>query len=218
MICITSSNAYILNYYYAFCRLITVTRLVSRNVRFKLFAKEVPRSNWTTWLASHANLGLAFCRDLIMDGIADESLTPTQLTELSKTFEGLAEDGSDLLFTDLLEASGRNMLAENLKFLFDDLERGGKKKLAEFFNVDPTTISRWLAGSSEPQGPGLRRLVSYFNLPMDTDLRRDPVFLSLEPVSSVAKRHWVRDRLDKLSDTDLQELYPALRRMLAEDR
>jgi transcriptional regulator with XRE-family HTH domain len=153
-----------------------------------------------------------------MDTIADEELPLGQLKELSRAFENLADDGSDLRFTDLLTSSGRNLLAENLKFLFDDLERGGKKKLAEFFDVDPTTISRWLAGASEPQGPGLRRLVSYFNLPMDTDLRRDAIFLSLEPVSSVAKRHWVRDRLDNISEKDLQELYPALRRMLEEDR
>jgi hypothetical protein len=194
-----------------------VTRLVSRNIRFKLFAKDVSRFHWISWLASHTNLGFPFCRDLVMDRIADESLTPAQLTELSRTFEGLAEDGSDLRYTDLLETSGRNVLVENLKFLFDDLGHGGKKKLAEFFDVDPTTISRWLGGASEPQGPGLRRLVSYFSLPMDTDLRRDAVFLSLEPVSSVAKRHWVRDRLDNLPEKDLQELYPALRRMLKED-
>ena len=79
-------------------------------------------------------------------------------------------------------------------------------------------ISRWLAGTSEPQGPALRQVASYFGLPMDTNLRRDPVFLSLEPVSLVAKRHWVRDRLDKLSEQDLQDLYPALRRMLDEDQ
>jgi hypothetical protein len=195
-----------------------MTALVSRNVRFKLFAKEVPRSDWISWLASHTNLGLPFCRDLLVDRIADEDLLLGQLKELSRAFENLAEDGSDLRFTDLLVSSGRSVLAENLKFLFDDLERGGKKKLAEFFDVDPTTISRWLAGASEPQGPGLRRLVSYFSLPMDTDLRRDAVFLSLEPVSSVGKRHWVRDRLDNISEKDLQELYPALRRMLEKDR
>jgi transcriptional regulator with XRE-family HTH domain len=153
-----------------------------------------------------------------MDKIADESLTPTQLTDLSRIFDGLAEDGSDLRFTDLLEISGRNVLVENLQFLFNDLGHGGKKKLAEHFKVDPTTVSRWLAGASEPQGPGLREIVSYFNLPMDSDLRRDAVFLSLEPVSSVGKRHWVRDRLENISEEDLQELYPALRRMLEEDR
>jgi transcriptional regulator with XRE-family HTH domain len=195
-----------------------VTRLVSRNVRFKLFANEVASSSWITWLASHTNLSCSFCRDLLTDRIADEELKLGQLTELSRAFENLADDGSDLRFTDLLANSGRNVLAENLKFLFDDLERGGKKKLAEFFEVDPTTISRWLAGASEPQGPGLRRLASYFSLPVDTDLRRDAVFLSLEPVSSVAKRHWVRDRLEKLSDENLRELYPALRRMLEEER
>lgn len=194
-----------------------MTNQVSRNVRFLLWSRPVPRPDWIRWLTSRTSLGTLFSRDLVSDRIADEVMALPPLAELARALE-LADDASELRFRDFLADSGRNVLVENLKFLFDDLERGGKKKLAEFFDVDPTTISRWLKGSSEPQGPGLRQVVSYFRLPADTNLRRDPIFLSLDPVSSVAKRHWVRDRLDKLSEQDLQDLYPALRRMLEEDR
>jgi len=182
-----------------------------------LWSRPIPRPDWIRWLASRTNLGHTFCRDLVTERAADELITLPQLTELARALE-LAEDASELRFRDFLADSGRNVLVENLKFLFDDLERGGKKKLAEFFEVDPTTISRWLKGSSEPQGPGLRNIVTYFRLPMDTNLRRDPIFLSLDPVSLVAKRNWVRDRLDKLPEQDLQDVYPALRRMLDDDR
>jgi hypothetical protein len=182
-----------------------------------LWSRPVPRPDWIRWLASRTNLGSTFCRDLVTDRIADELITLLQLAELARALE-LAEDASELRFRDFLADSGRNVLVENLRFLFDDLERGGKKMLAEFFEVDPTTISRWLKGSSEPQGPGLRSIATYFRLPVDTNLRRDPIFLSLDPVSLVAKRNWVHDRLDKLSEQDLRDLYPALRRMLDDDR
>lgn len=199
-----------------FVDFIAMANQVSRNVRFMLWSKQVPRINWINWLTNQTTLSLSTCRDLVSDRIVDSALTSAQLTDLSRALD-LSEDGSDLRYSDLLGDSHRHVLAENLKFLFDSLEHGGKKKLAKSFGVDPTTISRWLAGTSEPQGPGLRQIVSYFGLPIDTDLRRDAVFLSLEPVSSVGKRHWVRDRLDKLSEQELQDLYPALRRMLEED-
>lgn len=190
---------------------------VSLNVRFLLWSRQVPRPEWVRWLASRAGLGLQVCRDLVRGRIADDVITSSQLAELSRAFD-LAEDGSELRFHDLLLDSGRNILLENLKFLFDSLEHGGKKRLAASMGVDPTTISRWLNGASEPQGPALRQLVAHFGLPVGTDLKCDPVFLSVDPVSAVARRHWIRDRLDHLSEQELQELYPALRRLLEDEQ
>jgi hypothetical protein len=154
---------------------------------------------------------------LLRAQVEDASVTPQQLAGLSRLLE-LSDDGSELLFHDLLHDSHRNVLTENLKFLFDEHGRGAKANLAETQHLDPTTISRWLSGATEPEGPNLDRVVSHFHLPWGTDLRKDPIFLALDPVSSQAKRHWVRDRLDNLSDQDLRDLYPALRRMLDEDR
>ncbi len=158
-----------------------------------------------------------WCGDLVTPGLADETIALDQLSELARAL-GLDEDPSELRFRDFLTNSGRNVLAENLSFLFNDLERGSKKKLADSWRIDPTTISRWLNGTSEPQGPGLRHIVSHFGLPPDTNLRIDPVFLSLDPVSVMAKRNWVRDHLEKLSEQDLQQLYPALRRLLGDGK
>jgi hypothetical protein len=151
-----------------------------------------------------------------MDRISDDKLTPGQLAELSRALE-TGDDISDIRYSDLLADSGREVLAENLRFLFGSLEHGGKKSLAKSFEIDPTTISRWLAGTSEPQGPALRQIGAYFGLPMDADLRHDPVFLSMEPVSVVAKRKWLRERVNSLSNEELNELYPALRRLLEEE-
>jgi transcriptional regulator with XRE-family HTH domain len=186
---------------------------VSRNVRFMLWLRELPRIDWIKWVSDRTGLSLATCRELLMDTTADDALKPAELRALSRAFD-LADDGSDLRYSDFLGDSGRSVLAENLKYLFNSLEHGGKKQLARSFGVDPTTVSRWLAGTSEPQGPGMRQIVSHFGLPPDTDLRQDPVFLSLEPISFVEKRDWVRDRVDNLSQKELQQLYPALRRML----
>ena len=194
-----------------------MTIQVSRNLRFALWSRGIPRAEWIDWLAGRTNLGTSFCRDLLTDRLDDAAVSPRQLVELVRAIEPDA-DPEDFRTHDFVSDPRRNVLAENLSFLFDDLERGGKKKLAELWDIDPTTLSRWLSGRSPPQGPALRQIVSYFRLPPDTDLRSDPVFLSLDPMSVVAKRSWVRDRLDRLSEEELQDLYPALRRMLEDDR
>jgi transcriptional regulator with XRE-family HTH domain len=82
--------------------------------------------------------------------------------------------------------------------------------------VEPTTVSRWLNGSYKPQASNLRRMVTYFELPPDTDLRETPLFLSEEPVALTDRRNWLHSRLNALSSADLRDLYPALRRLLEE--
>jgi transcriptional regulator with XRE-family HTH domain len=190
---------------------------VSLNVRFRLWWRAVPRQDWVAWLAERTGFGVRFSVALLRAQVADESVTPHQLEAISRALE-FSDDGSELLFHDLLHDSHTNVFTENLKFLFDGEGRGSKKNLAETQDIDPTTISRWLSGVTEPEGPNLEKLASYFQLPWGTDLRKNPIFLSLEPVSSQAKRNWVRDHLDKLSEEELQDLYPALRRMLEQDR
>ena len=91
---------------------------------------------------------------------------------------------------------------------------GGKKALAAEFGIDPTTVSRWLNGASQPIERSLRQIGAYFGVPSGVDLRSDPVFLSAEPVALSERRRWLMERLESLPADEFRELYPALRRLL----
>jgi transcriptional regulator with XRE-family HTH domain len=110
-----------------------------------------------------------------------------------------------------------DILRENLRYLAGSLGHGGKKGLAAGLAVDPTTISRWLSGSFDPQNSTLRQLVSYFGLPLETDLRTDPLFLSAQPVSIIDRKIWLHAKIDNLGPKELTDLYPALRKLLADE-
>jgi hypothetical protein len=109
----------------------------------------------------------------------------------------------------------RDVLKENLQYLLNSLGRGGKKVLADELEVYPTTLSRWLNGSV-PHASTLRQLVLHFGLASGTDLRKDPVFLSAQPISQTERRDWLHSRIDNMRVDELRELYPALQRLLEE--
>jgi hypothetical protein len=146
--------------------------------------------------------------------LPDEQASEECVQQLAQAFE-LSGDDDNLRFADLV-ADECNVLLENLRFLFESLGRGGKKSFAIEQSVDPTTVSRWLNGSYEPHASAVAQIVAYFGLHPLTDLRRDPVFLSAEPIAMSDRRKWLHGRVDALSLDDLRELYPALHRLLKE--
>jgi transcriptional regulator with XRE-family HTH domain len=164
---------------------------------------------------------LCSVRDLaqpVISGLAngeldDAVVTEEQLAAIAERF-GLGEV-EELRYSDFATERA-DVLRENLRYFFSSIEHGGKKALARALEIDPTTISRWLNGSYPPQGPTLGRLVSHFGLPEGTDLRKDPVFLSAEPLASLERRRQIHAAVDALSEREFRELYPALKRLLVD--
>lgn len=185
---------------------------VSRNVRFLLWLRELPPAQWPTWLSGRTSLKDATIEGLVEGDIEDSDVLKDEVDELARAFE---LDAEGILYADLPHEQ-RNVLLENLRYLFRSLERGGKQSLAREMGIDPTTVSRWLSGANPPQAPSLNQLVSYFGLPAGTDLKEEPVFLSAEPVAILERRKLIRDRVDALSVTEFRQLYPALKRLLEE--
>jgi transcriptional regulator with XRE-family HTH domain len=187
---------------------------ISLNVRFRLQQKQIPRDKWGDWLSKRLPDDANWLAKFVRGEIQDRHIGQEQLGRLSVLF-GLGEDGEELRFQDFLP-DDCNVLLENINYLVDGLEHGGKRTLASELGVDPTTVSRWLSGKIEPSGTTRSALASYFNLPPNTDLRTDPVFLSVEPISIYDQRQWVKQRLDSMCREEFAPLYPALRRMLEE--
>jgi transcriptional regulator with XRE-family HTH domain len=189
---------------------------VSTNVRFLLWKAGVRREEWVSWLESRSALGLYRARDLVAGLTVDDAISESELLELARLFD-LGAEGESLLRFDDFTQTRVNVLTENLRFLLDQLPHGGKQQLARQVGVDPATISRWRSGSHSPEGPSLRSLILAFGLPAETDLKRDALFLSAEPISGAAQRKWLHERIENLSPNELHAHFASLKRLL-EDR
>lgn len=188
-----------------------MTHQVSNNVRFLLWDKKIPRTGWEAWLVK-ANIPSAMSKRLIQGTLTDDKIESGQMRAIA---EAMGLDEESLRSVHLPQARA-DVLLENLRFLIGTLGHGGKKSLAAKLDIDPTTVSRWLRGGYEPQPASLSQIVSEFGLQPGTDLLKDPVFLSAEPISVVERKEWLNKRIDALSPEELRELFPALRRLLEE--
>jgi transcriptional regulator with XRE-family HTH domain len=190
----------------------TLSKLISSNIRFALWRKSVPRGEWVKWLTQRTGLYADRIRSVLKEQVSDDEIGADEWTRLATAID--MADESELLRFSNLAGDGCNVLRENLSYLLDTLEYGGKKLLAESIHVDPTTVSRWLKGTSQPTEATLRQISTHFGLPSKTDLRIYPVFLSFEPIAVTERKDWVNSQVTALTAEDFQALYPALRRML----
>lgn len=185
---------------------------ISNNLRLTLWRQGIPRTQWVGWIAARCELGPELVRSVVGGSALDDQVGDAGCSQLTRAI-GIAAEAETLRFADMV-GTECDVLRENLAYLMNALGHGGKKALAAKFSVDPTTISRWLNGTSQPNDTTLRELATYFGVPAGTDLRSDPVFLSLDPVALTERRQWLVSRLESLSADELRDLYPALRRML----
>ena len=185
---------------------------ISNNLRLTLWRHGIPRTQWVEWIAARCELSPNLVRAVVGGSATDDQVGDAECSQLAKAI-GMAAEEETLRFGDMV-GTECDVLRENLTYLMNALGHGGKRALATKFSVDPTTISRWLNGNSKPNAATLRELATHFGVPTGTDLRSDPVFLSVDPVSLSERRQWVISRLESLSADELRDLYPALRRLL----
>ena len=185
---------------------------LSINVRFLLWSRKIARKEWEAWLVNRTKFPRDTCKRLIRGTLQDVEISGPQLRALA---DALGVNKDDLQSANLPNDRA-HVLSENLRFLFSNLGHGGKKSVAVKLDIDPTTVSRWLSGAYEPQPASLRQIASEFGLPSGTNLHKDPIFLSAEPIAVNERRHWLTQRINALPTNELKELFPALHRLLEE--
>ena len=164
------------------------------------------------WVASRCSLYRSYIQDIVEERLPDEAIGEDACSQLAAAVS-LGGEPEQLRFADLV---GENceILRENLRYLLGTLEHGGKKALAESVDVDPTTVSRWLSGASQPPASTLERLRCYFGLPSGTNLLTHPIFLSSTPIATSERKDWVIACVREMPAEEFRALYPALHRML----
>jgi transcriptional regulator with XRE-family HTH domain len=186
--------------------------VLARNVRFLLWREGLPPSRWVERLRER--LGRTCTEEETRSLLMGRTPSYLEIRQLAEAF-GLPEE--ELAHSDFVAGGGTDILLENLRYLLGNLERGGKQALVESLGLDPSTVSRWLKGT-RPQSSTLHDLRAYFGLSPTTDLKTDPLFLSLEPVSSFERRRWLQERIGEMSSEELRELFPALQRLFRKPR
>lgn len=179
------------------------------NLCYLLWRDRRPRQEWAARLAQWAGCDTTHAEALLRD----TNLLPDEIRRIAGAC-GVSEE--DLAFANLLEEAGVSALSENVKYLVESLERGGKARLATALKVDVSTISRWRSGDLKPRDAHVKALHGYFRLPVSVDLYIEPIFLWPKPLTEAARRDWLHRRLDALSTETLHDLFPALERLLGE--
>ena len=179
----------------------------AHNLRYLLWNRGVNRGNWVKELARLLKCDIRKSEN-ILRGV---SLNPEQIMELSKAFSISDEE---LVYGNLVEKV--NIPQENIKFLLNTLAHGERKKLASELSVDITTISRWGTGKNPPDSGNLSRLSNYFQISPSLDITRTPLFLELDPITDPEKKHWIEVAVNKLDRKTLNELFPALKKLLGD--
>ena len=106
----------------------------SINIRFLLWRDGMPASVWSNILREKLRWDLREIENFLKGG----SVNFQQLQDLSDSFDRLDEE---LATDDLLSQEGTDIVCENLRALFKDMEHGEKKKIAEHLGVEETKVT-----------------------------------------------------------------------------
>lgn len=190
--------------------IINAMSYLSRNLKYLLFIKGSKPDDWAVDLSTVLKLDIEKAQGLLsgeVDTLAGadkeglEQLTPVFPLRLSG--EPLWEE---------LDDDERFRL--NLLYLLESLPHGEQKQLADTLGVDAATISRWKSGKQSPNRKRLSALVDYLNLPKDSDLRKELLFLSDRPVGTAETKKWLMEQIEALESKELSELMPAFYKLL----
>lgn len=176
-----------------------------QNVLYLLWREEKDRNQWPLKLGNVLGCSLEEGRDLLQ---GKRRFAPQERGLLLEHYNLSEED----LFIGRL-FSEKEILMENIAFLIKENEIQGAHN---FFGVHASTVSKWKNGSQEPSQRHLEKISDFFGIPASIDLRKEPVFLSLDPLSDLGKKNWLKTRVDGLSSEGLRQLFPALKKLLEE--
>lgn len=175
---------------------------INVNLRYQLWKHHVPKQDWSKKLVQI--LGIEIARAELL--LESDSPSKSELEVLARAWD-IEIDA--LAFTPF---DPDEVLNENLRYLINDLKHGGKAKLADTIGVSRITVSRWLNQKGKPNRSNLEQIAKYFDL--DIVQIQEPLFLSLDPIGARAQKEWLNEQIDRLSIKTLNELFPALKRLL----
>lgn len=180
------------------------------NLRYLLWSqKGLSHSKWVEQLANWAKCDLTRATELLKKGNPN-------FDEQKNIADSVGRPEADIQYTRLLDEDRVEVLKENVQYLLNSMEHGEGNRLADFLKVSADTISEWKKWRRKKgiDKKNQEALCRYFGLQRGIDLERDPLFLSLSEVGDQRRKKWLHDRIEALETDTLNELFPALERIL----
>ena len=197
----------------------------SINLCFLLWQKKVNREEWVPSLAKWMECD----KFRVQEILGGDSPSKQELNSLMSTQNYDPDFVQELQFSNLLEnkqtletqdPNGFKIFSENVSFLLESLsdsENSKASKISKALDISITTFHRWRKKEQSPTGEKLERLKKYFRLLDDLDLVTNPIFLSLKPIGAIQQRKWLIERISKMDAKQVQELFPALEKILRDE-
>jgi hypothetical protein len=184
---------------------------VSQNLSFLLWHKQVPQSNWFAMLAGWAGCSETRAKKLLRGASPIDA-------EVQAIAQATNTSDEDLVYKDLLADCGKDIWQENVLYLLGNyLKHGKQQELAVLLGISSGSISDWKNYSHKPERKYKTLLHSFFGLSDSVDLEKHPLFLSLSPIGLSSQKAWLHNRIDEISDRELDRLFPALEKLLADE-
>lgn len=188
------------------------TEDISENLRYLLWEKKVDRSRWQETLAIWIGSSPERAQQLLeREPLPPRGLRRDELVHIAQ--ETLREE-EDIRHRRLMTLTGQGLLRQNFEYLVESLEHGEKRQLARRLGVDLTNIANWCRGRYGIRRKHWEGIARFFYLSSVRSLTEEPLFLSLVPAGAHAQRSHLKAYIDALDPATLQELFPALERLL----
>jgi hypothetical protein len=178
----------------------------SNNLRYLLWQQKVPQRTWAMEVAKWVGCDLQRAQALL-SGERWES------HELNALEDSQSIQSEEFQFSSLLDPE--IIWPENVKHLLDQVKHGDLGKLAQHLGLQgQSTISKWKRKQSNPEKKYKQKLHDFFSLPNDIDLEQDAIFLMDQSIDVHARKAWLQLKIEQLNPKTLQQLFPALERLL----
>ncbi|MEB3189014.1 MAG: hypothetical protein VKL42_01560 [Snowella sp.] len=179
----------------------------STNLRFLLWQKNVPRKEWLQKVANWFNGDLQRAREILNN----ETITKKELDFFMDNFHHNEDEIMEILEGDLLSKHNIWIFRENFLFLLEKFTIEGHRisDVISKIGINLSTYTR--IKNNERKNPNsitIKKIRVFFGINQDTDLNDDPIFLNMEPIGIVLQKQWLSERIDKISGTEFQRLFP----------
>jgi len=170
-----------------------------------LRSSDVPRRDWAKRVGSALGVSEARGADLLHG-------EPPSHDELGRAERLLSTTREDLMFN-RPHPSREDIVRDNIEQILDETELKGNA-MAKNLGVSEASFSRWRKGKHLPTPGHLRKLSNLVGIDDTVDLYVVPIALLGSPTSVASKRRWLITHLENADDTTIEQIYPALERML----
>lgn len=184
----------------------------STNLRFLLWQKKVPRKDWLKEIANWFGGDLNRAREILNN----KTISKEELDFFQKNFHHSEDEIMEILQGNLLSNNKISIFMENFDYLLEQLNDQKQGEVLSKIGISRSTYSRLKNNQQTPNSNTRRKICDFFGINEATDLNEEPLFLSLEPIGIYLQKQWLCERINQISGTELQKLFPALRRIFDE--